>query len=187
MRRMTTLAQHQHRQAVDRAERIREMGRTMSQTEIAKALGITRQAVSVFVNKHGIELDVSKAAKLRRFKTECQGMTAKEAAAHMGVDLSAIYRYAKNAGIKPASPAAVARQRFVVECQGMTRKQAAEHLGVCRSTIHLYAKATGVKLVPLSPGPSPRSQSDFVQAMRRDMTAMPDEQNRATPRRGLTR
>ena len=126
-------------------ERIREMGRTMTQSEIARELGVTQQAVGEMARKYGIETATTvqarnyEAAK-QRFVAECQGMVAKEAAAHMGVRVETIYLYAKATGVKlprasTAPPLSDRTLKVLAEApamaaEGLTKTEAARRLGI---------------------------------------------------------
>ena len=126
-------------------DRISEMGRTMTQSEIARELGVTHQAVGEMARRYGIETAPPAPARdyeaaKQRFESECQGMFAKDAAAHMGVPVATIYRYAKATGVKlprasTAPPLSDRTLKMLAEAPalaaaGLSKAQAARRLGI---------------------------------------------------------
>lgn len=137
----------------------------MTQAETARKRGVSREAVRLYANRHGLQFSDGKVSKHLNLIEECaaQGMTVTEAAKALGVSYSVIHRNAKKFGLKfkPGRRGLgpdLDKAKKYADCaaRGLSQSETSKILGVLPSTVSGYAKRRGLSFRDgRSAGPQP--------------------------------
>lgn len=144
---------NQQKRAGDRYLELHAQG--LTNTEIARACGVSQAAVSAFFKKNGVARNkqrrTSKHNKPLR-AAERAGMTYKQAAEHLGLSVDYVSRLCKRLGIKLVDGRTTGTVKgYTVDdyrkraAAGMTKAQAAADMGVAGGSVSYMSSRYGIE------------------------------------------